>query len=143
MTDSANPAAPARPPLIVTGGTPKGETCMRALDLETGAIVWQTMLPKVPNKSTTAIGDGLVVLVTGEGGVYCMDHDSGEALWSQQVELPEKSNRWTPLVLLEGGRVIIGLQGWVSCFARDGGLLWRQLVGTGAIGVSGRVSQNP
>lgn len=63
-------------------------------------------------------------------------------MWAQDVERREGSNRYEPLVMIEAGRVIVGLQGMVTCFDRSGIQLWKVLTGTGAMGVTGRVVEH-
>ncbi len=141
MTNINQTQEPSPEPLIVFGGTTKGETCLRALSFATGATLWETIIPKVRCKASMAVGSGLVVCATADGDVYCLDHGSGESMWSQKVERRDNTNAFTPLLIIEEGSVVVGLQGYVNCFDSAGRPLWRELTGTAAMGVTGRVSE--
>lgn len=64
MTDPAEQLPAPIEPLIVLGGTTSGDHCVRALDISNGAILWETIVPSGLNKSSMAVGSGLVVRVT-------------------------------------------------------------------------------
>ena len=72
-------------------------------------LEWSTNY--VGTRSTPTILDGLLYFVSGKGVAYCMDADTGELIWS--VDMQEKFNgrqiRWgmAESPLLDGDRIIL------------------------------------
>jgi plastocyanin len=68
-----------------------GEGRIAALDLNTGAILWETLLDSAPFGGVTAIND-LLFTSTFDGMVYALSRDSGEIVWTYQA--PAGINGW-------------------------------------------------
>jgi outer membrane protein assembly factor BamB len=58
---------------------------VRALDLQTGAVVWQ-YASKLPLSGGPGVGDGLVVAGSLEGDVVALDASTGAQKWTAKVD---------------------------------------------------------
>ena len=123
-------------------GAPKYETCVRGFDLASGRVAWETPLPGPKGEPHTmmAVADEVIVVATGGAHIFCMQRETGLALWERTAERIEKSNTSQPLILITRDRVIVGLQGVTSAFDMSGSLAWQSRDGVSAIGVPGRTA---
>jgi len=127
---------------VVGGPESRGTKGVYAHSLKTGQIVWQIPLPGSVSepKLTMAVDEGVIVVVTSAGRVFCIEQATGRALWEQAVERVGQSNTMQPIVLVTDGMVLVGLHGIVSCFDIAGKPVWQsRACWVEAFGITGKV----
>ncbi len=97
-----------------------GNTRVRAFDLETQAVKWETPLENTRCASTPALSGELLFVPTGDGRLYALDHKTGKErwVWTSQAGLAS----FTPYV--RGGKSVVGTPvvagDWIYLGAADG-----------------------
>ena len=100
-----------RPGTYYTGGSEKqleeeAWGSIRALDVQTGAAVWDFKLPTPPWGGVLSTAGGLVFGGSNEGNVFALDARTGAALWQFQSGGAVRSN---PISFLLDGRQHIAI----------------------------------
>jgi outer membrane protein assembly factor BamB len=142
MTHEDSRSAP-REPVIYVAVERDTPPFVRAVDATSGRVAWETALPDegLSYKKMMLIARGRVVVATGAGNVFCMDHTTGQALWSAQVERKLSGNTSKPMIVAAHGTVLVFLEARLTCFSLDGQKLWDEDgVGLGAIGTTEHVT---
>jgi outer membrane protein assembly factor BamB len=97
-----------------------GNTRVRAFDLETQAVKWETPLENTRCSSGLALSGGLLFVPTGDGRLYALDAANGEVCW--EWTSAEGLASFTPYV--RGGKSVVGppvVAGeWIYVGAADG-----------------------
>jgi alcohol dehydrogenase (cytochrome c) len=86
-----------RPGTYYTGGSEKrlddeSWGSIRALDIDTGAAVWDFKLPSPPWGGVLSTAGGLVFAGSNEGNLFALDAKTGEPLWQFQAGGPMRAN---------------------------------------------------
>jgi outer membrane protein assembly factor BamB len=110
-----------------------GKTWITALTHD-GTEVWKVYLPKADRCQVVLTGTGKALLSRGDGGVTCVNCETGATVWNSQDH-----KIWGALV---GGNDTAFLTGDNCCMARnanDGSLLWHKILNN----ESGRFYETP
>jgi outer membrane protein assembly factor BamB len=109
------------------------DRAVRALDARDGADVWSELVVSIflPVSAPALGADHLAVADVG-GGVYRLDPETGERLWSHQLN--ERVLRSSPVV--SGNAVLVGLADGrlVALDGATGHLIWQSETGPGLVG---------
>ena len=116
VTDLAlpmTPAGPADPVAVLFGKVENAAGEMVAVNQDTGAIAWDTLLPSSPYGAAT-VTNGVVFTTTFKGDLYALDASTGAVLFST----PMSAGSNAP-VAVDGGYVIAGTGVALSSKQRD------------------------
>jgi outer membrane protein assembly factor BamB len=90
------------------------------LNAKTGERVWSYEGMQSEMAVVRAIVDNMRVYASSGTKLSCLDYASGRCLW--QVEIGMQSST----LMTSAGRIFVGGQGKLRCFADDGSLLWEE-----------------
>lgn len=112
---------------LVVVGTPKGEVL--AFDAETGHEAWKARVSSEV-LAAPAVGDGLVVVRSGDSRLFGFEAANGKRRWVYQRTTPALSLRSNVGVLLAGNAVLAGFPGGklVAVASANGAALWEVAV---------------
>jgi alcohol dehydrogenase (cytochrome c) len=79
---------------------------IRALELRTGKMRWEFKLQTPPWSGVMATGGGLLFSGTGEGNIFALDAETGEALWDFQAGGAARTN---PMAYAIDGRQMVAM----------------------------------
>jgi outer membrane protein assembly factor BamB len=65
--------------------TVSGRTLIRAFEIETGQVKWDSPLDQTRCMATPALSDGRLYVPSGSGTLHALDATSGQVLWCQTV----------------------------------------------------------
>ena len=65
--------------------TVSGRTQIRAFEIETGRVKWDTSLEHTRCMATLALADGRLYVPSGDGTLQALDAESGRVIWTQTV----------------------------------------------------------
>ena len=65
--------------------TVSGATQVRAFEIETGHVKWDSPLNQTRCMATPALANGRLYVSSGDGTLHALDADSGQVLWTQSV----------------------------------------------------------
>ncbi|MBR9728248.1 outer membrane protein assembly factor BamB [Shewanella intestini] len=100
-----------------------------ALDQETGEVSWSTFTDGELLSAPT-VGDDVVAVSTSKGAFEAFNVDSGENVWTHEMQLPTLTLRGTGSAAFESGGFFIGTaDGKVSVIVKSNGqAAWEQTV---------------
>lgn len=112
---------------IVVVGTAKGEVL--TFDAKNGGLLWKAAVSSEA-LAAPAIGEGLVVIRSGDARLYAFEAASGKRRWVYQRSTPALSLRSHVGVTLAGRAVLAGFPGGklVAVAAVNGAVLWELTV---------------
>lgn len=125
-TSASQPLLPQ--PVVASGVvfTLDSETDVTAIDIKTGAVLWESELDP-GDEDDGFFGGGLAVAgnrlfaTSGYGGVYALSTENGEVIWEARIDAPIRA---APTVY-EGRVFVISLDNTTTAFsAVDGSVLW-------------------
>jgi outer membrane protein assembly factor BamB len=127
-----------------TGPQPLGEGHVRAVDAETGDLIWEYFVPNHPQEpwlggvmARGALTQELLLVAGRNGFVYGLEKDTGELRWAHEAPRPVGSTHNG--VALAGDVVVVGLSGSGEARGIDpetGELLWSVPMGSSVFDVS-------
>jgi polyvinyl alcohol dehydrogenase (cytochrome) len=83
-----------------------------AVDLETGEVVWQTLVAvddTVMLDAAALVTDEHVYLPDADGKLYALDRETGEKAWTATLDTHPDARIWSTPVLAPGGIIVIGV----------------------------------
>jgi alcohol dehydrogenase (cytochrome c) len=107
-----------RPGTYYTGGSEKrldeeSWGAVRAIDVKTGAQVWDFKLPSPPWAGVMSTAGGLVFGGSNEGNFFALDAKTGKPVWQFQTGGPIRSG---PMSFLVGGKQHVAVAGGHALF---------------------------
>lgn len=112
---------------LVVIGTPKGEVL--AFDAQTGQAAWKARVSSEV-LAAPAVGDGLVVVRSGDSRLFGFEVANGKRRWVYQRSTPALALRSNVGVLLAGNAILAGFPGGklVAVASANGAALWEVAV---------------
>ena len=96
-------------------GGPGGQRFVRALDIQTGNIVWDyELLSARTSSGTLSTAGGLVFFGEGSGALAALDAKTGKPVWHSQVN---QAWRASPMTYMVGGKQYIAIAGPTGFFS--------------------------
>ncbi len=95
-----------------------------ALDLDTGRVLWQHLMPTAANPELQA-GEDCLFLFSGAGVLTSLDAASGQVLWSVQlpIDIPTDGSMRAARVVVRRSTVLVMVSGTVYAYAVEAGTL--------------------
>lgn len=112
---------------LVVLGTPKGDVL--AFDAATGHLAWKTRVSSEV-LAPPAVGDGLVVVRSGDSRIFGLELADGKRRWVYQRSTPALSLRSFAGVVISGHAILAGFPGGklVAVNTANGAALWEGTV---------------